>query len=155
MGRGSIVKSSAFDSTSEPSLKCTCCKMPPTCEWTVTVEYAITCPTGGGSICTGTLVVTALATSTGALAVPFGAPPEQPPASTAAAIASTIGIKKFFFMFPCVADLILTKSCVWSLKSRCEFFQESGALLLKCGIGNRPTHDEPGQLRKRRREHGQ
>ena len=45
--------------------------MPPICEWIVTVEIGVTWPTGGGSICTGTLVVTACATSTGASAVRF------------------------------------------------------------------------------------
>ena len=39
--------------------------MPPICEWMVTVEIGVTWPTGGGSICTGTLVSNACATSTG------------------------------------------------------------------------------------------
>ena len=72
--------------------------MPPTCGRTVTVEYAITWPTGGGSICTGTLVVNARATSTGVLPPRRGclAPPEQPPASIAAASAKGWMGKGFF-----------------------------------------------------------
>ena len=61
-------------------------------------KYGITWPTGGGSICTGTLVVNACATSTGApRAAAFFAPREQPPASIAAAQRRIIGKEKEFF----------------------------------------------------------
>jgi hypothetical protein len=65
--------------------------MPWICEWIVTVEIAITWPTGGGSIRTGTLVSTASATSTGTpAAVIPELPREQPPAQNAAISASAI-----------------------------------------------------------------
>src|SRR5208283_3710000 len=111
---------------------------PPTCGRIVTVEYGITWPTGGGLISTGTLVMTAGGTSTGAPVppAPFFAPPEQPLTSIVAATAST-GIRVEFFMPFSIFEIGFVAAAAGGLERGGEFFQKLRVLLLKMRIGKR------------------
>ena len=92
----------------------------------VTVENAVTWPTGGGSIRTGTFVMTACATSTGTPGASFFALREQPPAKIAAVTANAMSHalerQRNFFMRRLVCKVGFYAAAFRRLKRHREFF---------------------------------
>src|SRR5271170_748153 len=104
--------------------------MPPICEWIVTVEIAVTWPTGGGSICTGTFVSVAFSTSTGAPAGVMSFLPEQPATRTAATSASADEMEANSFIRSLFDKINFDALRIFRLKGHGEFSQKLRTFML-------------------------
>src|ERR1700690_895212 len=127
--------------------------MPPIWGRIVTVEYGMTWPTGGGSICTVRLVSTAGATSTGTPAPGPGLALREQPWLSMAATSARAEIKAEFFMPDSVGEFDVDALAGGGLERGGELFQELRIRFLKTRLKNRLARDEFRQLWKDRGKH--